>query len=81
MSTVTGSHPAVDAQIPVRQHRARSAVARSSPNLRLILRPIRRIYESPPVRRRDIILANVLIWAVVAAWWFTTAVQPAHMPA
>jgi len=80
MSTVTGSHPAVDAQIPARQHRARSAVARSSPNLRLLLRPIRRICETPPMPLRDIVIANVLIWAVVAAWWLTTA-QGATLPA
>lgn len=72
MSSVTGSHPTVDAQIPVRQHRARSAVARSSPNLRLLTRPIRSIYESPPVRLRDLAIMNLLIWAVVLSWWMST---------
>lgn len=79
MSTVTGSHPTVDAQIPVRTHRARSAVARSSPNLRLLTPVLRSIYECPPVRLRDLVLMNLLIWAVVLAWWMTSP-APSHLP-
>lgn len=86
MSHITAPYPTVDAEIPrPRQHRARSAVARSSSSSHLSLhRPMgmRTIWECPAslIRALDLAVLNLLLWAVVAAWWFTTTPMP-HLPA
>lgn len=72
---ITASHPTVDVQIPTRQHRARSAVARASSS-RLILTspPVREsIFECPTAPLTSIAGLNLLLWACVATWWIVSA--------
>ena len=80
---ITASHPAVDAQIPTRQHRARSAVARaSSSHLTFARFPAREsIFECPPAPRGALIGLNLLLWACVATWWITAGPTLVHIPA
>lgn len=77
MSHITAPYPTVDAEIPrPRQHRARSAIAKaSSSHLSLQRYPgMRTIWECPAglIRTLDLLVLNLLVWAAVAAWWFTT---------
>lgn len=85
MTQITAPYPTVDAQIPrPRQHRARAATAKaSSSHLTLQRYPLlRSIWECPAglINARDLVVLNLLLWAVVAAWWFTTTPMP-HLPA
>ena len=85
MSHITAPYPTVDAHIPrPRQHRARSATARaSSSHLSLQRYPgMRSIWECPAglIRALDLAVLNILLWAVVAAWWLSTTPMP-HLPA
>lgn len=78
----TGSHPAVDADIPQRRtHRARSAVAKRSPITLARFPAMAWIFECPMPSPRTLIGLNVLVWAVVGTWWFTTAPTLASLTA
>ena len=79
---ITASHPTVDAQIPTRQHRARSAVARSSPHLTFAPIPASPpIFECPLAPLRSVWGMNLLVWACALTWWLTTAPTLLSIPA
>lgn len=86
MSHITAPYPTVDASIHrPRQHRARSAIQRASSSSHLSLQRyqgMRTIWECPAglIRAIDLAVLNLLIWAAVAAWWFTTS-PVSHLPA